>query len=374
MPIRWLVLWACLALAWTASSVESLSLLTYNVNGNGVTDWSTNSPQVRAIGREVSYLNPDLLTFQEIPANLTWQMTNFVRAFLPGYALATNSGTDGYIRSVILSRFPITRSQSWLDRANLAAFGYNGPFTRDLFEAEISVPAFEKPLHVFTTHLKSGSDSTSQTRRVAEARAISNFLVTVFQPASGSHPYLLSGDLNEDADFPYVSGSPTFSTLINPATGLRSTKPVNPVTGSALTWSTRAANFTIRFDYVLPGGLLFSNILSSQVFRTETVTNLLPPLLVHDSTNASDHAPVLMTFGSPYNTPFHLSSWGVSNQMVTLQWESAPGRQYHLEASSNLSSGGWTWLATNLTAAGTVTTFLTNLSVWPAFFRVYRVP
>lgn len=153
--------------AASAGAVDSLSVLTYNTAGNGVADWSTNSLQVQAIGREVGYLNPDIITFQEIPFTNSWQIPNFVRAFLPGYFYATNSGGDGYIRSVILSRYPIARSQSWFNRMNLSAFGYNGPFTRDLFEAEISVPGFSQPLRVFTTHLKAGTDATSMQRRAS---------------------------------------------------------------------------------------------------------------------------------------------------------------------------------------------------------------
>src|SRR6185436_14323302 len=99
------------ALAFTSSRSTALTLLTYNVKGNGVTDWSTNTPQVQAIGRQVSYLQPDIITFVEIPYSLSWQMTNFVTAFLPGYSLSMNSGTDNFIRSVIASRHPIARSQ-----------------------------------------------------------------------------------------------------------------------------------------------------------------------------------------------------------------------------------------------------------------------
>jgi len=40
--------------------------------GSGATNWSTNSLQVQAIGRQVQFLQPDIITFQEIPvASLT---------------------------------------------------------------------------------------------------------------------------------------------------------------------------------------------------------------------------------------------------------------------------------------------------------------
>jgi hypothetical protein len=85
----------------SAARLAALSLLTYNVAGNGVADWSTNSPQVQAIGRQMAFLRPDVITFNEISFTNTWQMPSFVAALLPGYFLATNSGTDGFIRSVV---------------------------------------------------------------------------------------------------------------------------------------------------------------------------------------------------------------------------------------------------------------------------------
>ena len=39
--------------------------------------------QVQAIGRQVAYLQPDVITFNEIPRSNTWQMANFVVAYLP---------------------------------------------------------------------------------------------------------------------------------------------------------------------------------------------------------------------------------------------------------------------------------------------------
>ncbi len=271
-----------------AGAVESLTVLTYNTDGNSVADWSTNAPQVQAIGRQMGFLQPDIVTFQEIGHTNTWQMAHFVRAFLPGYFLATNSCTDGYIQSVILSRYPIARSQSWLCHANLAGFGYAGTFTRDLFEAEITVPGFVQPVHVFTTHLKSGQDTADSTRRAAEASAISNFLVTVFLPAKGERPYLLTGDLNEDIARPPSSNPQSLQRLTSAPTGLRLTTPTNPITRSELTWSTQSG-FVKRYDYILPGGLLWSNLVSSQVFRSDVLVN--PPPLQAGQVSYDDGSP-----------------------------------------------------------------------------------
>jgi endonuclease/exonuclease/phosphatase family metal-dependent hydrolase len=348
--------------------------VTYNTHGNQIEDWSTNAPQVQAIGRQMSHLKPDIITFQEIPLTNTYQMANFVTAFLPGYFLATNSGTDGFIRSVILSRFPITRSQKWLDGVSLVPFGYtNSPstFTRDLFEAQISVPGFKMPLHVFTTHLKSGQGSDDSARRGAEASAISNFFATGFLITNSARPYVVTGDMNEDIDRPPSSNPQSIERLISPPTGLKLTTPVNPFSASELTFDIRTT-LTRRYDYILPGNILFTNMASSQIFRTDLLASPPPPLQADDDMTASDHLPVMMIFRNPYDTPFRLLAISVSNQVVTLRWESESNRIYGVESSADLFS--WSVLVSNLTATGTNLSFSTNVTSELNFFRVYRVP
>ena len=66
-----------------AGTNSSLTLMTYNVKGNGVADWSTNAVQVLAIGRQIQFLKPDVITFNEIPRTNVWQMANWVTAFMP---------------------------------------------------------------------------------------------------------------------------------------------------------------------------------------------------------------------------------------------------------------------------------------------------
>ncbi|HWH71547.1 MAG TPA: endonuclease/exonuclease/phosphatase family protein, partial [Candidatus Sulfotelmatobacter sp.] len=353
------------------------SLLTYNVNGNGQSDWSTNAAQVQAIGRQLRYLQPDIIAFNEIPYTNTWQMPNFVAAYLPGYNLATNSGTDGFVRSVIASRFPIRWSQKWLDGVSLAPFGYSGNFARDLFQAQIAIPGFPQPLEVFVAHLKATTSSPQNdaSKRAAEAGAISNFFVTTFLPGTnGLHPYLLAGDLNEDIFLPetnrYVSGHPIQS-LVSEPTGLQLTTPLNALTGTDFTESIRD-QLNVRFDYILPCSLLASNVLSSQVFRTDLLANPPAPLLKTDDQTASDHLPVLMNFGNPYAKPFRLSSLRCANQTRTLQWETVRGQSYRVEVSSNLVD--WSVLANSLTATDTTATLATNRAEARQFFRVYRLP
>jgi endonuclease/exonuclease/phosphatase family metal-dependent hydrolase len=358
---------------WCAST-PAFSYLTYNANGNGLTNWSTNTQHVLAIGRQVMYLKPDIITFQEIPVtnNCTAQMFDFVAAFCPGYYLVTNSLSDGFIHSVILSRYPITSSVSRLHGSDLAPYGYTGSgFTRDLFEAQISIPGFSQPLHVFTAHLKSSTDADSSSKRAAEAGAVSNYFATVYLPANGQQPYILSGDLNEDILRPSPSNLQPIQSLASTPTGLQLTTAVNPYTDSELTISIRDG-LTKRYDYILPCAMLFSNVVSSQVFRTDLLSPLPPNLFSYDDTTASDHLPVFMVFANPFNPPFRLLAIGRTNQIVSLQWESAGNRSYNIEVSSNLTA--WTPLATSLTATGANFTFTTNMPDSVKFFRVYRAP
>ena len=364
---------AMLNVSFTLRSATNVSftLLNYNAHGATIADWSTNSPQVQAIGRQVQFLDPDIITFQEIPmTNSGWtQMTNFVKAFRPGFFLATNSGHDGFIRSVILSRFPITRSAKWLDGISLSPFGYSGFFTRDLFEAEIAVPGWPQHLHVFTTHLKSGQGSDDTLKRAAEARAISNYFANTFLPANPLRPYLLTGDMNEDVTDPPNNGV-ALPTLTG-GTGLELATPVNPFTGSALTFSIRAASLTRRYDYVLPSALLFTNIIGGHVFRTDVLTDP-SPALTNDSVIASDHLPVLVRFSNPFAAPFRITGFNVSNETMRLNWSSIPGGRYRIEASSNLTS--WNALATNLLATNGTAAFTTNANGSSRYLRVRTEP
>jgi hypothetical protein len=356
------------------TAAPSITIMHYNVKGNGAANWNTNAAQVQAIGRQILYLNPDVIAFNEIPVNQTYYMTNWSRSFLSNYNLVISPGNDGFIRSAIASKFPITRSTSWLDGTNLSNFGYNGGFTRDLFEAQLAVPGYPQPLHVFTSHLKCCSDTTSALRRGAEASAISNVLVTAFLTTNSLHTYLLTGDLNEDINRPdtnnYTSSLPV-QRLTSSPTGLRLTTPTNPFSGDDFTLSIQTS-LDIRFDYVLPCALLFSNIATSQVFRTDLLPSRPPPLLGADSSTGSDHLPLVFTFNNPYDKPFQLLSFTRSNLTVTLNWQSVPGQPYRVESSTNLTA--WSTLANNLVATGSIFTYATNLNDAARFFRVYRVP
>jgi endonuclease/exonuclease/phosphatase family metal-dependent hydrolase len=305
-------------------------------------------------------------------------MPSIIAAYLPGYFLATNSGTDGYLRSVVASRYTIARSQKWLDGVSLIPFGYsNSPstFTRDLFEAEIIVPGWTQPLHVFTTHLKateSGANYTNSVRRrAAEASAVSNFFVMDFLPAHAQQPYVLTGDLNEDIDKPKSAGGHPIERLISPPTGLRLTTPLNPATAGSNTYTIRGS-LNERIDYILPCGLLFSNIAGSQVFRTDKLSPMPPNLFTNDSATASDHLPVIMSFHNPYDPAPRITTVTASNQFLHLTWQSVTGRTYRVETSTNCAN--WSAAGSNLLATATNQSWSIPRAGLRQFLRVQRLP
>lgn len=345
-----------------------LSLVQYNVKGNFASDWSTNAAQVQAIARQLQFLQPDIITLNEIPNGLRYEMTNWMSAFFPTYTLAVSPGTDGAIRSGVISRFPITRSQSWFQNGSLTNFGYNGTFTRDLFEAEITVPGATEPLHIFTTHLKSGTDADSQNRRAAECSAISNFFVTIFLPTNAGRPYLLAGDLNEDIEISLSQNNLPIQRLTAEATGLQLTTPINPISLSRYTHSIQG-NLDARIDYVMPAGVLAANVFASQVFRTDLLAETPPSLQTSDSVVASDHLPVQMIFNYP-DPPLTVTSI-LSNQSFALTWPALSGRKFRIESSLDLAV--WSVIASNIVTTTGTPTWTTPAANASRFFRVVRV-
>jgi len=354
-----------------ASSNGLLTVVHYNIHGLFNTDWTTNAAQVQAIARQLQYLNPDIIALNEIPAGDRNEMTNWMTAFFPTYTLAISPGTDNSLHSGFISRYPITRSQSWLDGVGLTNFGFAGTFTRDLFEAEITVPGATEPLHIFTTHLKSGPTGDDQDRRAAESSAVSNFFATVFVPAYGNRPYLMTGDLNEDIDIPLSHGNQPIQRLIAAPTGLKLATPLNPFTLSRFTHSIQGSNsLDARIDYVMPAGVLASNLVTSQVFRTDKLNTLPPNLNSNDCIVASDHLPVVMVFRYP--DPQLVTTLTVSDSDAALAWPALIGRRFTVERSVNLAS--WTVAASNITATTSPQIWTTSANASPAFFRVIRQP
>lgn len=289
----------------STQAVESFSVMSYNLWGapteNSV-DWGLDSAQIQAIGRQMAYLQPDIIGFQEIPNDAFAEMRDFIAYWLPGYHIADNSTASARVRNIFVSRFPIIRSQSWLAGAPLSEFGHSATFVRDLFEAEIRVPGMLEPIHVFNVHLQAGSTVTESNRRRAEARAIRDWFKNEFLPTS--RHYVFMGDLNEDVERQRANDRAAVLEIANTDTGLELYLPVNPFTNDNRTWSIHGAGLSRIFDYVLPSASLAPHVISSQVFRSDQLSPVPAPLLLgSDSATGSDHLPVMVTFANTGTAP-----------------------------------------------------------------------
>ncbi len=369
VPVMWrrIVLLLLLGLL-SGNALAELRVLTWNLGGNGLTNWSVDMPQVQAVGRILRHLQPDVVALQELPnenrgyANLD----AFAQTYLPGFTNFYSSGTDGILRSGFLSRHPVRRFQSHLDGVPLIDFGSSGRFTRDLFEAEVEVPGFPTPVHVFTVHLKAGSDANSIAVRAAEASAISNQVVRVLPALFPGRPFILMGDFNEDVSRPRDVARNPIPRLTNAATTLVMLNATNPATQRPETWSSRFSLNT-RLDYILASGGLAATASSATVFRSDRVNPLPEGMLRDDSATASDHLPVMATFGPVTPILFRITEVAESAGIISLTWEADSGIGYRVEKSTDLRN----WIQATATRATNRMAFPAAAS--PEYYRVLRV-
>jgi endonuclease/exonuclease/phosphatase family metal-dependent hydrolase len=342
-----------------------LSVVTWNIAGNSVPNWNLSLPEAQAAGAILRHLRPDVIALQEIPWNERGRVRALTNDFLQGYSLAVSPGTDFVLTSAIFTRHRIARSQSYLDNAELAPWGFRGTFTRDLFEAEIVIPGWPVPLHIFTTHLRAG---TNYLQRAAEASAISNHLARNFIPARGSRPWLLCGDLNEDIRRPPTGSQRPIQRLANTNLSLTLAPVTNTVDGTDFTWSARSGLNT-RFDYVLMGPQLATNFVGGELFNTARLRVIPEGLQRSSSAIASDHLPVVARFNEPFPTSFAIRAVERGEDFVRLTWENPiEGYTFRIERSTNLSR--WTFVSDNLRTNGLQ--FAPQGDV--EFFRLIRTP
>jgi hypothetical protein len=82
---------------------------------------------------------------------------------------------------------------------------------------------------------------------------------------------------------------------------------------------------------------MFSNIVSSQVFRTDVLPSPPPPLLAGDDATASDHLPVFMTFANPQvATKITLTgATKLSNGSLQFGFTNTPSAPFSVLATTN---------------------------------------
>ncbi len=334
-----------------ARAQQTWSVMTWNIRG--ISGWSEQSESAKAIGRHLAFLKPDIIAFNEIPDSAWNRFGDFIQQYLPDHETVVSSGSDGFIRNGVSSRFPIVASASRLDGVSLTSFGSPSRFTRDLFETKIALPDKPEPLTLFVTHLKAGSTAADLTRRAAEASAVSNYLAQVFLPGNRGSDYLLVGDFNEDIfDPPNNTGRPV-QRLIGRGTEMFISQPINPISRSTDTWPTGnggGGGGGSRLDYVLSSMSLQNDLLSVQVFQSEslpwTIWNGVTEkpeieLTAQDSRQASDHYPVIAVYK---NRNWNSQALQSAPVRVVLQPEPTlktshaahPGFYYRHETSDNL--------------------------------------
>lgn len=135
-------LWAC---ASAAANVD-VRVMTYNIQGREASGWKLSDPKVQALVRQLQRYRPDVVGFQEVPddfASVTRAgnktvLQQVVEQAFPGegYHVAVGPLRFGE-RSVVISRWPIAESSSFLGDSSLSAFGDSHTFRKDLFHARI---------------------------------------------------------------------------------------------------------------------------------------------------------------------------------------------------------------------------------------------
>ena len=315
------------------------------------------------VGQSESNLRSVIQTAEAIAPCVLW-----IDELEKGFAGSKSSGsTDDGTSSRVFGSFI-----SWMQEKTSPVFVV--ATAKDV--SQLAMPGFPQPLHIFVTHLKSGTSSSDDAaRRAAEALAVSNFFVAGFLTTNALHPYLLAGDMNEDIAVSAAGSQQPIQRLIN-GTGLNLTTPLNSFTHERFTHSIQSSNGpSRRYDYVFPNSLLLSSIVSAQVFRSDVVNRLPSELNVEDSATASDHLPVRMVFSNPFAQPFRFTSIVRNSEAVTLGWQSVPGQFYAVEGTEDVSNtNGWSVVASNLLATNYGITLQTSLSNALGFFRLRSGP
>ncbi|NGO39149.1 hypothetical protein G4L39_07025 [Limisphaera ngatamarikiensis] len=348
--------------------LERVRAVTWNLSGFGVTNWGVEHPQLMAAARVLRALDPVVVGFEEVPEGRESEMTNWVRSWWPGATVAVGTRTDGALRLAVASRLPVGGVRSWLRRASLSPWGYEGVFTRELLEAEIWVPGCAEPMHLFVVHLKAGGDADSAARRAAEALAISNFFATTWPARSRGRAMMLAGDCNEDLARPRAGEQGAVRILAGSPPGLTVLTPVNPVTRDERTWSIRDSVLRYRFDYLLVGGWLVTNLVESGVFRSDVAgAGAVQP---EDSRTASDHLPVWAGFANPGAIPRSVLARDTSGTW-RLSWWMAQGVRYRVESSVDL--GEWLLVTEGVAVRPGYWTIAVGGGGGPRFFRVLRL-
>jgi hypothetical protein len=141
------------------------------------------------------------------------------------------------------------------------------------------------------------------------------------------------------------------------------------VTFHADAWDQLGNRITISPSWSVSGG---GTIDSSGLFYAVAAGG--PYTITASSAGLSATSSVWVTSSAATSPPFSIRSITSSNAILTLTWNSIPGRTYHLEFKDNLADLTWTTLPTDIIASGSTASTTTPLVDPQRFFRVTLLP
>jgi len=245
--------------------------------------------QYDAVAKITRYLDADIYCFQEIRGGNPDVILQLRDQHFKNYSLflVRNYPGDGDVFNVqaIMSRYPILEAQFY---SNVYYSPFLLDFTRELLYVLIDVPCADK-IAIFSSHYKQGKEILEKEQREREA-IMTRDIITNYCAKFPDNQIIMCGDLNTDDSYSGYGNALTI--LTNSSAELRLTDPVDPCSGSDITW--QSAPYTRRFDYQLPNPRL--TVSSGLVFRTDSGCSLPEGFDTTTSSNASDHYPVWQNF------------------------------------------------------------------------------
>lgn len=177
-------------------ATEAFRIATYNVEALDV-----GSSGYTALVNILKRMDADVVCLQEITQNAEVPQVATLAA-AAGYSFSTVSSAQGTLtgnlRNAILSRYPLSNVVSW-GSDDISTDPTANDITRDILQAEITVPEVCQKVGVFTVHLKAGSTSLDKFRRQVEILRLKKVMENWAISHPGA-PLYLCGDLNEDID------------------------------------------------------------------------------------------------------------------------------------------------------------------------------
>lgn len=316
------------AVAWNPAAGDlskarpsDIRVMAYNTARNFISD----STKDALFERILQAVNPDIISFEEIEDTITTsQMVTRLNSILPTSSTWTvHLGlSDGYIRTVLASRFP--QSRQILDTAPPSEI-------RGVNAALVDLPdgVYLTDIYPMAVHLKAYAGGTNTQRRQKACDALAKWFGDLRTPGGAidlptSTPALVMGDFNfvdPDPQQPEITlrtgdivDNATYGPDIKPdwdGSDLLDVTPTDPYTGDPDTYPSGTTNPTSRIDriYITESVL---GVVNAFVLNTQTMTSAqraAAGLQSGDTDNASDHLPIVADFA--ILVPVTLSHWSL---------------------------------------------------------------